>query len=174
MKLPRKDPTGRDDRELAPCLIFVDKDGNWFHKGTPMINERLIRLFYQVLDLDDQNRYILRLGGQTCLLEVEDTPFVVLESTFRPAAGHEQREKFVLRLIDGTREVLNPESLAVGRQNILYCKVRGGRFTARFSRNAYYQLAGHIREDPRRAGFVLPVNGIQYPIPTQNGQDIKD
>lgn len=139
-----------------------------------MINDGLIQLFYQSLFLDEQNRYTLRLGGQTCLLEVEDTPFVVLETTFHSAIGREQREGFMLRLIDGTQEVLNPETLAVGGRNVLYCTVKGGRFTARFSRGAYYQLARHIREDRRRGGFVLPVNGIRYPILTQDGQDIED
>jgi len=139
-----------------------------------MINDGLIQLFYQCLDLDDQRRYILRLGGQTCLLEVEDTPFVVLEASFRPATGCELQEGFMLRLIDGTEEVLNPETLAVGEENVLYCRVKDGRFAARFSRSAYYQLAGHIREDPRSGGFVLPVNGIRYPILTRDGQDVKD
>jgi len=57
-------------------MIYVDKDGNWFHKGAPLVHRGLIGFFYQLLDTDPQGCYIIRLQNQICWLEVEDTPFV--------------------------------------------------------------------------------------------------
>jgi hypothetical protein len=46
----------------------------------------------------------------------------------------------------------------------LYCKIRNGKFRARFSRPSYYQLAQHILEDPESGRFYLSMNGNTYYI----------
>ncbi|MGO9311457.1 MAG: hypothetical protein ACLQDI_01855 [Syntrophobacteraceae bacterium] len=61
-------------------------------------------------------------------------------------------------------EVLDLDTLAVGRDNILYCKVLQRRFLARFSRPAYYQLAEFVREDDGGQDFYIELSGKKYPI----------
>jgi hypothetical protein len=151
-------------------LIYVDKDGNWFHKGTPMIHKGLIQLFYASLDLDRQGRYTIQFGDQTCLLEVEDTPFVIVETDFVPGKGRNDRAVFMLRLVDGSQEILDPETLFIGAENVLYCRIKVGKFRARFARGAYYQLTRYIEENPNGEGFVLSINGILYPISAEDVQ----
>jgi hypothetical protein len=80
--------------------------------------------------------------------------------------GDEQiGERFVLsfRHLSGI-EVLNPATLRVGNNNVLYAKVKSGRCLARFSRPAYYQLAEYIHEDAEAGQFYLEVNGERYPV----------
>jgi hypothetical protein len=60
--------------------------------------------------------------------------------------------------------VLDPATLEVGRDNVLYCRIRGARFSARFSRPAYYQLARFIEEDADGTGFYIELNGTVYPV----------
>lgn len=151
--------SGIDD--IPPCLIFIDKEGKWFHKGVEMIHREFIRLFYQNMHLDSQGRYIILWEGERCFVEVEDTPFIVQKALFKDTkqAG---RSRFILFLSDETQEELSPDTLTVGMDNVLYCKVKDHTFPARFDRPAYYQLAQHIEEN--QGNYFLPLNGKKYQI----------
>jgi hypothetical protein len=148
-----------DDYDMPPCFILVDREGRWFHKGAEMVRREIIRFFYDHLEVDALGRYVIHLGGERCYLDVEDTPFVVQRVQFQESGG---RETFLLSLNDDTREVLHPESLCVGDENVLYCKVKEGRFVARFHRPAYYQLAEFVEEEDGK--FYLPLNGRKHLI----------
>lgn len=153
----------REGREgPPPCMIYVDKEGTWFHKGAPLIHRELLLFFYQCLYQDDEGRYIIRLKDQVCCLDVEDTPFVILRTEFSAAGSDGGKDCFILHLIDDTREELEPETLSIGADNVLYCKIRGGRFTARFSRPSYYQLVEHVEEEPETGRYFLSLNKKQY------------
>ena len=65
-------------------------------------------------------------------------------------------------LSDDSQEELSPETLHVGSENILYCRVKQGVFPARFTRAAYYQLAEFIIEGD--GGFYLPLKGEKHLI----------
>ena len=157
----------KNQENIPSCMIYVDKEGAWFHKGVPIVHQGFLQLFYQSLRLDEQGRYIIRFRNQTCFLDVEDTPFVILRVTFEPRRGVEDKDRFVLHLVDGTQETLDPRTLNVGDDHVLYCQVRDGYFRARFSRPSYYQLAQHVIEDSASGRFYLSMNGKQYDINTK-------
>jgi len=46
-------------------------------------------------------------------------------------------------------------SLHTGENNVLYCRVKEGRFTARFSRKSYYQLAEFIEQSENEDNFYI-------------------
>jgi len=146
-----------DDHCLPPCFIFIDKEGRWFHKGAEMIHRDIVRLFYENIAVDSLGRYVVRLGNESCYLEVEDTPFVVQRVRLQDNGGSQDLWLF---LSDDTEEALDPETLFVGEENVLYCTVKQGRFSARFHRPAYYQIAEFVEED--EAGFHLPLNGRKH------------
>ena len=152
-----------DDYDMPPCYILVDREGKWFHKGAEMIRKEIIRFFCDHLEVDSLGRYVIQLGEERCYLDVEDTPFVVQRVQFKESEGS---ERFLLSLSDDTREVLSPESLFVGGENVLYCKVKEGRFVARFHRPAYYQLAEFVEEEDGE--FYLPLNGLRHLIRHQH------
>jgi len=147
--------------DIPPCLIYIDKEGRWYHKGTEMIRRDLIRLFYRSIEFDPRGRYFINWNGQRCYLEVEDTAFVV-----RRVVYEEDREsgygRYILNLSDDSIEDLSPETLFVGADNVLYCRVKKSVFPARFNRAAYYQLAMCIEES--RGAYFLPLNGKRYEI----------
>jgi hypothetical protein len=155
--------TANDD--LPPCMIFIDKEGRWFHKGAEMIHRDTILLFYQHMSLDSQGRYVITLEGERCYVEAEDTPFIVRRARFTDSVRAD-RSGYILSLNDGTEENLSPETLTVGADNVLYCKVKEYTFPARFDRPAYYQLAQHIEE--REGVYFLPLNGKDYLIRNKN------
>jgi hypothetical protein len=147
------------DYDLPPCLIFIDKEGRWFHKGAEMIHRETIRLFYEHMTLDALERYIIEWRGDRCTVDVEDTAFVVWRVTFQDEG---QNARFILHLSDDTREPLMPETLYIGKDHVLYGRVKQGRFPARFHRPAYYQLAHYVEEE--NGAFFLPSQGQKYPI----------
>ena len=89
------------------------------------------------MTIDDDGTARLRLGEDKAQVDIEDTPWVVTQVEGAPPDG------FTVVLNDETREPLDPETLTVGADNVLYCRVKGGRHAARFLRPAYYELMRH-------------------------------
>lgn len=147
-------------------MIFIDKEGCWYHEGAEMIHREFIRLFYQHLRLDSEGRYIIDWNGKPCHVEVEDTAFVVRTARFLEKEPDGKTE-CSLNLSDDSEEPLEPATLYVGKQNVLYCRVKNNTFPARFTRSAYYQLAHHIEEE--NGLFYLPLQGKRHVILIKKG-----
>ena len=145
-----------------PCMIFVDKNGTWFHKGAPIIHQGFLRLFYESLRRNDRGDYVIQFKDQVCRLEVEDTPFVINRVDY--IAQSLEKDFFLLHLIDGTQEPLNPQTLFIGAENVLYCRVRDGVFRARFSRPSYYQFAQYVKPDSKKEQFYILLGQQKYYI----------
>ncbi len=143
--------------------IYIDKEGHWFFQGAPIIREEIVSFLSQHLVRLEDGSYHIRWRNQDCTVSVEDAPFVVCSVT--PVENNGRVQGALLNLNDGTTEMLNPESLSIGFDNVPYCSVKQGRFRARFSRKAYYQLARMIEEIPgTEQGFCLRLGDKVYPI----------
>ena len=154
-----------DQEYFPPCLIYIDKEGRWYHEGAEMIRRDFIRLFYRSLELDSRGRYLISWNGERCYVEVEDTAFVVRRVVYEEG-GESGRGRFVLNLSDDSTEDLSPETLFVGRDSVLYCRIRESAFPARFTRAAYYQLARYIEESG--GTYYLPLNGKRHEVPARD------
>jgi len=151
------------ERGPVPCEIWIDREGDWYHRGAPMERADIVSDLCRHLGKDQASgRFVIRMGKQECYLEVEDTPLVITR-VLREGGGPGDAERFVVfvKHLDAA-EPLDPASLWVGQDNVLYCTVKPERLPARFLRPAYYQLAEFIQEDPDRGGFYLPVGGRRY------------
>ncbi len=155
------------ENDLPPCLIFIDKQGRWFHKGAEMIHRDFIQLFYQHMVMDASGRCVIAMGDDRCYVEVEDTPFVIRQVRFEEEDG-EGLSRCMLYLNDDTREILCPDTLYIGLENVLYARVKEGGFPARFLRPAYYQLAQYVEEE--NGTYVLPLNGRKYVIQSRESR----
>ncbi len=139
-------------------MIFINRDGKWFYKGVEMIQREIILDFYRSLSTDSFGNYIITLGEEQCYVEVEDTPFIVTRAEFERI--EKNNEIISIYLTDGTVEKLDPGTLRVNDNNVLYCSIRENCFRARFSRAAYYQIAEYIKEEGDK--FYLPLNNEKY------------
>ena len=143
--------------KYPPCQIQVDREGSLFHNGAPIIHPGIRELIFAALRYED-GLYFLELEGKRCQLQVEDAFYVVMRAELVDG-------QVSLSLNSGNLENLDPDSLWVGENDVLYCRISGGDFPARFSRPAYYQLAQWIEEADE--GFALRLNGrkhlIDYP-----------
>lgn len=141
-------------------LIKIDKQGNWFYQDLPIINKAIFLFFNQHLAKDPEQGYYLKINQEICQVLVEDTPYVITDVTL--IAKPPPRESyFNIRLNDETEEQLNLESLCVGKDNVLYCEVKGGKFSARFLRPSYYHLTKYVQQEGQDS-FYIPLNGRKF------------
>jgi uncharacterized protein len=150
------------EEPLPPCMIFVAKDGKWYHEGAEIIHRPIFLWLIQSLEKDEEGNYIVNLNNQRCILEVEDTPLVV-QQVDRGSTGQTEPDQLLLVLNDESSEPLDPATLRISPENVLYCTVKAAGFPARFLRPAYYQIAESIEEDDQ-GRFVLRINDRIYPI----------
>ena len=141
--------------------IWIDKEGRWFFQGEEITHRKTYLLYNRHLTRDQAGRMILKMGQETCPVEVEDAPFVVKTLNFISA---EQGGLMSVELIlnDESREPLVPETLRIGPNHTPYCRVRDGMFEARFSRGAYQLLIPFIQQDEREKLFFIAIAGKRY------------
>lgn len=143
--------------------IKINKEGVWFFRGAEMFRKDFVHLFYQHLKKDDEGRYLIEYGDEATYLDVEDTAFVV-KSIYKVTSPDHGNEYIEIFLSDGTLEKLDPESLYVGHDNVLYCLVKNNGFEARFLRPSYYQMAEHIEYDACKDKYFISLNNQKYYI----------
>lgn len=115
------------------------------------------RAFYDNLQRAPDGRLFADCMGERCWIEPEDTVFVVQSIEVSDGGAG-----VTLGLTGAIEEPLDPATLSVGRDNVLYARVKGGEYPARLTRKAYYELARHIT--PRDGAFVLSLAGRDWPI----------
>jgi hypothetical protein len=141
----------------------IDREGAWHYGGNEIPRRELVRILYQNLHRDEEGRYFIEIGPQRCSVDVDDTAYSVW-AVYWTERGVQTQDRIQLLLSDGSVEELDPGTLRVGRENILYCRVKRSRFDARFSRSSYYRLAERIEYDPSRNAHCLRLRGRTHYI----------
>jgi hypothetical protein len=147
---------------MEDCEIKIDKEGVWYYRGAHMFRKEILCIFFKNLQIDENGRYMIALGDERCYLDVDDTAFVVEEVSKKEQAN--DIEAIYIVLTDDSQEKLDLNSLHVGKENVLYCRVKDGKFIARFSRKSYYQLAEFIEQQEKADTFFINLNGKKYLI----------
>lgn len=151
-------PEGRS-REST---IVLDAHGRFSHDGTPVEHSGMARAFASWIGRHpDDGRYILNNGWDWTYFQVEDVPFFVV--AVRDVGGRPE-----LVLSDGTEETLVPTELRWRADDAVGLTVKGGRFAARFSREAQLGLAPWLSEGAD-GSLELRILGVRYPLPQGNG-----
>ncbi|MCE5211718.1 MAG: DUF1285 domain-containing protein [Deltaproteobacteria bacterium] len=141
--------------------IRIDKEGLWYYKGAHMFRKEILNIFFDHLRIDECGKYLIELGPECCYVDVEDTAFVVV-AVYKTKKSGDSRDQIEILLNDDSCEILEMNSLLTESTNVLYCRVKKGRFTARFSRKSYYQLAEYIEQSENEPGFFISLNGEKY------------
>jgi hypothetical protein len=136
--------------------LVLDKELRWFHDGEPVQHPRIIDLFNESLVPTDDGRFQLRIG--------EDWAYVTVEGAAYRVTGIDAGETLLfLRLSDKTGEPLKPETLSLGEDGVLTARVKAGRATARFSRQAQVALGALLEDSPE--GPLLRLGGARLSVP---------
>jgi len=137
--------------------ISFRRDGNWYSDDERIDNPRIALLFSRSIRRNPDGSFYLQVAEERAPITVEDTPYVVKTVEDDGTGG------FILVTNDEEREPMDPTTLEVGLVNVLYCRVKGGQFRARFLRSAYYHLSGaFVAEAGEQVSIVI--RGRRYPI----------
>jgi len=138
-KLPpveRWNPTHCGDSEMR-----IARDGTWFHQGSPIGRQAMIRLFSTILRREADGGYVLVTPVEKLDIAVEDAPFIAVEMKVE---GHGRDTRLAFRLNTGDLVTAGPEHALRFEEREdgprPYLHVRGG-LEALIARPVYYELA---------------------------------
>ena len=119
--------------------IRLDEEGNWWHRGVRFDNKRLMALFSSSVGRTEGGTWVLEIPPFTYPIEVVDVGYFVQRIEIDDVDG-----KVQLHLLGGHSESLNMSTLRYEEGRGFWCRIKEGRFEARFKRSAYYALAEQI------------------------------
>jgi hypothetical protein len=122
--------------------MVIRRDGSWWHEGTRIGREKLIRLFCRILRKDADGETYLVTPVEKIRIEVEAAPFLAVRVD-AAGRGQEQRIAFLTNQDDAV--VAGPEhglrvEFGPDDQPEPFVHVRG-RLEALITRAAFYDLA---------------------------------
>jgi hypothetical protein len=137
----------------------VDRDGRIFHDGTEIVDPAVLRFFLRAMTRTEDGRCLVLCQGERNWFDAPDTPFVIQRLRLTVEAGRLLGVELVLP--GDYREPLDPRGLETER-DLLFCRVRGGAFRARFGRVAVQQLAPFLVDTGE--GSALLLGGARHPV----------
>ena len=118
----------------------IARDGTWYHEGSPIGREAMVRLFSTILRREPDGGFVLVTPVEKLSIEVEDAPFVAVELK---SEGEGEARSMAFRLNTGDVVIAGPgnplrfEPGESGPQP--YLQVRAG-LDALVGRSVYYEL----------------------------------
>jgi hypothetical protein len=137
----------------------VDRDGRVFHDGAEIVDPAVLRFFLRAMTRTGTGGGLVLCQGERNWFEAVDTPFVV--QRLRLTVEDTVLRAVELQFVGDYREPLDPRTLEAER-DLLFCRVRGGLFRARFGRVALQQLAPFLLDTGE--GLALLVSGARHPV----------
>lgn len=138
-KLPPVDKW--EPTKIGDSHMRIAADGTWFHEGRPIPRPALVKLFSTILRREPDGRHVLVTPVEKLDIEVEDAPFLAVESTME-GAGQDRRIGFRLNtddyVIAGPANELRVETSDDGTPRP-YLHVRSG-LDALVARAVFYEL----------------------------------
>ena len=119
----------------------IARDGTWFHEGSPIGRQAMVRLFSTILRRESDGSYVLVTPVEKLDIEVEDAPFVAVEVK---SEGEVDTRTLAFRLNTGDLVVAGPDNPLRFEEKEdgphPYLAVRAG-LEALVARSVYYELA---------------------------------
>jgi hypothetical protein len=143
--------------------IVIRKDGTWFHEGSPIGREALVRLFSTVLRKDPDGFHLVT-PVEKMKITVEDAPFIATRVDREGEAL-----KFLTNVGDeveaGPDNEIRIEMDAVTGEPRPYLHVRRG-LDALIARPVFYELVemAQERETPEGPRLGVESNGAWFPV----------
>lgn len=121
----------------------IRADGSWWHEGTRITRERLVKLFSRILRKDEDGVTYLVTPYEKVIVHVEDAPFLAVRVDRSGAPGPGQSLTFRTNLeyetTAGPDAPIRVETDAATGEPAPYVLVRG-RLEAKITRAAFYDM----------------------------------
>ncbi|MDX3901191.1 MAG: DUF1285 domain-containing protein [Sphingobium sp.] len=125
----------------------IARDGTWFHQGSPIGREAMVRLFSTILRREPDGSFVLVTPVEKLTVAVEDAPFVAVEMKSEGAGEH---RTLAFRLNSGDLVTAGPDHRLAIREGEdgphPYLHVRAG-LEALVARSVYYELMNLALEE---------------------------
>jgi len=136
------------------------EEGAWFHDGEPVEHPGVKKAFDTWVDRAEDGRYILKNEVNWAYVEIKGAPVFVV-------GARADGSQVDLQLSDRRAEALDFDSLRQDEEGFLYCSVRDGKLTAKFTRDALFDLEDlWVEEDDGRIGVRR--GEAVHPIPVES------
>lgn len=141
----------------------ITADGSWHYAGTPIVRERLVRLFASILRREADGSFVLVTPVEKMTIDVDDAPFAAVELA---AEGRGRGQRLTFRTNVGDVVVAgadHPLRVAAGEGEgfVPYVLVRGA-LEARLTRPVALELADLLTEEGGRLGVWS--DGVFLPL----------
>lgn len=143
----------------------IARDGTWFHQGSPIGREAMVRLFSTILRREPDGSYVLVTPVEKLDIVVEDAPFVAVELK---SEGEGRDRALAFRLNTGDLIAAGPDHELVVRETAdgphPYLHVRSG-LEALINRSVYYEMMNMALEEAGERvglwshGHFFPLDG---------------
>jgi hypothetical protein len=87
-------------------FMRIARDGTWYHEGSPIGRQAMVRLFSTILRREPDGRFVLVTPVEKLDIEVEDAPFTAVELK---TEGESTNRSLAFRLNTGDLIVAGPE-----------------------------------------------------------------
>lgn len=148
--------------------IVIKRNGLWYHEGTPIGREALVRLFSTVLRKDPDGIYLVT-PVEKMKITVEDAPFVAVRVDRVRHDGGREALRFLTNVGDeveaGPENVIRIEANPQTGEPHPYVHVRGG-LEALIARPVFYELVemAEERDSPDGPRLEVASNGVWFPV----------
>ena len=137
--------------------IQITADGKWYHEGTEIARQSIVRLFASILRREDDGEYYLVTPGEKWRIQVDLHPLLVTDVCW----GQGDKRQTLLATLN-TGKVFDIDAqhrlfLEPRLENIAAIELPHG-LSALFSRNAWYRL---VEMAEHRQHQVVVVSGGQ-------------
>jgi hypothetical protein len=147
--------------------IRIARDGTWFYLGTPIGRPALVKLFSNILKLEE-GKYYLVTPVEKVGITVEDAPFVAVDFDVT-GTGEAQELTFLTqvgdRVVAGPAHALRVVRDAVTGEPSPYVMIRAG-LEALIDRKSFYRLVDLGAHHPHAGAswFGLRSGGVFFPV----------
>ena len=172
-------PEGTLDGKLPPVHLWhpehaadigmeIRADGAWWHEGTRIHRDRLVKLFSRILRKDEDGEIYLVTPHEKVIVHVEDAPFLAVRVDRVGEPGPDQTLAFLTNLDDitlaGPEAPIRVETDPETGEPAPYVLVRG-HLEAKLKRPVFYELVEMAEPSPDNPD-VLGVwsQGTFFPI----------
>ena len=131
-----------DPQKIGESRMRIAADGTWFHDGSAIKRDAMVRAFSGLLIRDDDGSHHLVSPFEKLSIEVEDAAFIATDVALRDA--DQGASGLAFRLNTDELIIAGPDHALIARGEAdtpaLYLHVRRG-VEARLNRSTYQQLA---------------------------------
>lgn len=169
-------PNGKQGKSLPPVHLWdpehcgdidmrIKADGSWWHEGSRIGRQKLVRLFSTILRKDEDGETYLVTPYEKVIVHVEDAPFLAVRVDRAGEAGPDQTLAFQTNVGDvalaGADLPLRVETDAETGEPSPYVLVRG-RLEAKLTRPVFYELANMAVMNPNGSDTMGVWSGGQF------------